>query len=80
MIICTQRGRVARLVCVPEFIGHRLPCKWPGYTRITIYRYTSQRERVGTCICITSEFEECTAVGAMVLCTGNCQGTWRVER
>ena len=73
VIICTQLGRVARLVCVPEFIAHRLPCKWPGYPRIIIYRYTSQREHVGTCFCVTSEFEECTAAGVMVLRTGNCQ-------
>lgn len=34
VIVCPQLGRVARLVCVPGFIAHRLLCKWPGYPRV----------------------------------------------
>lgn len=55
VIGCPQLGHIARRVCMPELIAHGLPCKCPGYPRIT---YTSKWERVGACWCATSELEE----------------------
>lgn len=73
VIGCPQLGHGARRVCMPELIAHGLPCKCPGYPRIT-YHIPPNGSTLVRAGVLPLSWKSATA-GVLVPSSGDCPGS-----
>lgn len=79
VIGCPQLGHGARRVCMPELIAHGLPCKCPGYPRIT-YHIPPNGSALVRAGVLPLSWKSATAVcWYLVLVIAQALGGWKIN-